>query len=260
MMPPMPKCLALAGGLVMFACIARAGPPLDTDDPETLAKGHFELNTAYTLNLSGRDGDAGRTWTHELPHVDLSYGLFEGVQIKAEGPLVLLIDPIDRTGPRAGAGDASIGAKIRFFREDEAPVSVSIFPAIGIPLGSRARGLGTGSPSLTFPMEIGRHFLDDKLFLYADGGYQEQFAEGEGDIWFFGLAAEYEIVEGLILCAELRHEFGVRGAPDDSLFNVGVKYTLTENAAFIGAIGRSFNPSADAGADLRLYVGIQWSF
>lgn len=237
-----------------------AGPPLITDDPDTLPKGRFELNTAYTLNLSARSSTGGgRTWEQEAPLFDLNYGLAEGVQLKFELPLVVL-DPGDHESARAGLGDLSLGTKLRFVTEKEAPLSISIYPALGVPLGSRSRGLGTGSPSLTLPVQVGRHFLDEKLFVYADGGYEKQFAEGEADRWFTGIAAEYEIREGLVLCGELRHDFGVRGSPDDSLFNVGFKWTLSESATLIGSAGRSFNPSPESGSALLMYLGVQWSF
>jgi hypothetical protein len=246
--------------LMSLTAAVLAGPPLITDDPDTLPKGRFELNTAYTLTLSGRDAaGGGRTWEQEAPIFDLNYGLTEGVQLKFELPFVVL-DPRDDESVRAGLGDLSLGTKLRFLTEKEAPLSVSIYPALGVPVGSRGRGLGTGSPSFTMPVQVGRRFLEDKLFVYADGGYEEEFAEGEADRWFTGIAAEYEIREGLTLCGELRHDFGVRGSSDDSLFNVGFKCTLSESATLIGSAGRSFNPSSDSGSALLGYFGVQWSF
>ena len=97
---------------VLTAAAAEAGPPLLTDDPETLEKGSFELNTTYRLNVSTRDGEAGRTWEHEAPLFDLAYGLEEGVQVKFEVPLSV-IDPAGGESSRAGIGDASIGSKLR---------------------------------------------------------------------------------------------------------------------------------------------------
>jgi hypothetical protein len=247
--------------LLALACqCAVAGPPLITDDPDTLPKGQFELNTAYTLNLSARsDSGGGRTWEHEAPLFDLNYGFAEGVQLKFEVPLTVL-DPGEHKGARAGPGDLSLGSKLRFLSEKDAPFSISMYPAVGVPTGSRSRGLGTSSASLTLPAEIGRHFFSDTLFVYADGGYEEQFATGEADRWFSGVAAEYEVREGLVLCAELRHEFGVRSSRDDSLFNIGFKKDLFKGATLIAAAGRSFNPSPDSGSSLLVYLGIQWSF
>src|SRR5205823_516844 len=98
-------------------------------DPDTLPKGRFELNTAYTLNLSDRSSSGGgRAWEQEAPLFDLNYGLVEGVQLKFEVPLVVL-DPADGESVRAGIGDLSLGTKLRFFDERDAPLSVSAYPA-----------------------------------------------------------------------------------------------------------------------------------
>lgn len=257
--PPRGWMLA-AGALISATQAVLAGPPLITDDPETLPKGRFELNTAYTLNLSDRSAaSGGRAWEQEAPIFDLNYGLLEGVQLKFEVPFAVS-DPADGSDARAGIGDLSLGVKLRLVGEADAPLSVSIYPAVGLPLGSSSRGLGAGRPSLTLPVQIGRHFLDDRLFLYADFGYQDRLGSGESDQWFAGLAAEYLVSDGVVLCGELRHEFGVRELPEDSLFNVGFKWTLTESAAVIGSAGRSFDPRPDAGSALLVYFGIQWSF
>ena len=78
--------------------------------------------------------------------------------------------------------------------------------------------------------------------------------------WFVGIAAEYELREGLVLCGEIHHDFGVRGSSSDTLFNLGLKWAFTEHASFIGSVGRSFDPTPDAGSDLIAYLGMQWSF
>jgi hypothetical protein len=251
---PNPKLATLLA--VTVAAAALAGPPLLTDDPDTLPKGDFELNTAYTLSVSARDSTGSRTWEHEAPLFDLNFGLTDGVQVKFEMPLLILEDA---EGSRAGIGDLSLGAKLRLCSETEWALSLSTYPAVGVPLGSRERGLGTGSPSLTLPLQAGRHFLKDKLFLYADLGYQEQLAHGETDLWYAGIAAEYKLTAGLTLCGEVRYELAVN-ADDDSLFNFGLKWSLTEYAALIAAAGRSFAPTESSGADFRLYLGVQWSF
>jgi hypothetical protein len=245
----------------LLAAAAPAGPPLVTDDPETLEKGTFELNTTYRLTLSARNpgGAAGREWAHDLLNFDLAFGFLDGVQVKFEAPLEML-DPAGGMSARGGLGDASIGSKIRIVDEKDFPVAVSIYPAVGIPLGNRHQGLGNGSLSLTLPVLIGRHFLNDKLWVYADGGYVEDFARDGADEWYAGLAAEWEAAEGVTLVGEVHRDFGVRGSADDALCNVGVKWKLTGHAAFIGALGRSFNPTANSGADLLLNIGVQWSF
>jgi len=251
---------SLAATIAIAACasLAHAGPPLETDDPETLDKGKFELNTAYTMQRTARDAAGVRTSDQEAPLFDLAFGFEEGIQLKFEMPLRVLAETGAPT--QVGVGDASFGSKIRFLKEDEAPFALSIYPAIGIPFGDASDGLGTGSTSVTLPVEIGRHFFDDALFIYADAGYGEEFADNETDGWFMGIAAEFTVVDGVTLCGELRREIGVGLSGDDSFYNAGVKLRVTDSASFIGAAGRSFHPTADSGADLRVYAGVQWTF
>ncbi|MBX3380670.1 MAG: transporter [Phycisphaeraceae bacterium] len=249
------RSVACAGAGTVVS-LAVAGPPLITDDPETLPKGRFELNTAYTLTVS--DSESGRTWYQEIPLFDLNYGLVDGVQLKSEVPLVVL-DPAEQS-TRAGVGDLSLGSKLRLLDEKATGVGLSVYPALSVPLGSSSRGLGTGSCAFTLPAQIGKHFFQDRLFIYADGGYDRQYATDETDHWFLGVAAEYEIKERFILCAEVHSDFGLQGGANDTLFNLGVKYGLAEHATFIGSAGRSFDPQPDRGNDLQMYVGVQWSF
>lgn len=240
---------------------ALAGPPLVTDDPDTPGKGRFELNLAYTLDLSAQQGGTGHTWEHAAPLVDFNYGIGERDQVKLEIPLEIL-DPAG-DGARIGLGDALLGYKIRFLDEAKAWVSVSFYPQLGIPTGDSGRGFGIGSPSLLLPIQVGRHFLADKLYVYGDLGYEKQFTGEESDTWSGGLAVEYSLTARWILCGEVRYEHRLRvesGSIDDGLFNLGAKYELSERVSLMGAVGRSFNPRPDGGSNLLGYFGVQLSF
>ncbi|MCL4199428.1 MAG: transporter [Phycisphaerales bacterium] len=249
--------LAAAAG-ALGAAAALAGPPLITDDPDTPGENRWEINVAYTLEVSPRDGAAWRSWEHAAPLLDLNYGLFDNDQLKLEVPLTIL-DPADGESARAGIGDALIGYKLRLVDEESAPFSLSIYPQVGIPTGDSDRDLGTGSPSLKMPVQIGRHFMDDRLFLYADAGYEEQFTDDEADSWSAGVAAEYQITEGLTLCGELRYEAGLHGAADNALINLGAKCRLADSVTLMGAVGRSFDPP-ESGSSLMANFGVQFSF
>jgi hypothetical protein len=255
------KQLALVAG-VLASSVAWAGVPLITDDPDTLDKGHWEINIAYTLDVSASMGSGGRTWDHGAPQADLNYGLFDNTQLNFQVPLEIL-DPAGGTGTRVGIGDAQLGCKLRLIDGEKAPIALSVYPRVGIPSGDEWRGLGTGSPSLTLPVQIGQHLLDGKLFLYADFGYEEEFAHAQPDSWFGGVAAEYAISDRFTLCGEVRYEHrlhGEAGSVDDSLFNVGGKWKLGETVSLIGTIGRSFDPKPNAGSSLLGYIGLQFSF
>src|SRR6476620_2976935 len=63
---------------------AQGGPPMITDDTETVPKHHFEINTALTMER-GRDGTV-----YSVPDVDFNYGLNKRMQLRIETPWVLI--------------------------------------------------------------------------------------------------------------------------------------------------------------------------
>lgn len=251
----------------MPASLVLAGPPLVTDDPDTPGQNRWEINVAYTLE-TGRQriatttgGDtAARFWEQEIPLLDINYGLFDNDQLKIELALSL-IDPADHES-EFGLGDVRLGYKYRFLDESSFPLSVSIYPQVDLPTGDEDHDLGAGKAAFTLPFQFGRHFMDERLFVYGDVGYQEQLANDEDDALSFGVAAEFEVREGLVLVGEIHHHAPTHNAEgrDDTLFNLGFKYGLSATATILGAFGRSFNPSADRGADLLVYLGVQFTF
>src|SRR5436309_11054860 len=64
--------------------LAQGGPPMITDDTETVPKHHFEINTALTLER-GRDGSV-----YSIPDIDFNYGLNKRMQLRIETPWVLV--------------------------------------------------------------------------------------------------------------------------------------------------------------------------
>jgi hypothetical protein len=249
--------------------VAKAGPPFVTDDPDTPGPNHWEINVAYLLE-AGREGiepshalptstSSRRFYEHAIPLLDINYGWHDNDQLKFEVPLMLL-DPAEGND-EFGIGDARFGYKFRFVDEAAALLSMSVYPQIDLPSGDEDRGLGAGDPVLTLPFQLGKHFLDEQLFVYGDIGYEEQLADEQDDVLFFGIAAEFEVRPGLVLGGEIHHVHAISSeSADDTLFNFGFKYDLTEAVTLLGAAGRSFDPSADRGADVLVYLGLQFRF
>src|SRR6476620_7858448 len=90
---------------------AQGGPPMITDDTETVPKGHFEINTALIYER-GSNGEVFGT-----PLVDFNYGLSEHFQLKVEIPWVVL----HQFGQKAlgGLGDTNVGVRWRFRDETD---------------------------------------------------------------------------------------------------------------------------------------------
>jgi hypothetical protein len=70
-------------GFFTFAVLAQGGPPMITDDTETVPKHHFEINTGFTMER-GRDGSI-----YSVPDIDFNYGLNKRMQLRIETPWVL---------------------------------------------------------------------------------------------------------------------------------------------------------------------------
>src|SRR2546421_8231506 len=85
---------------------AQGGPPMITDDTGTVPKGHFEINTAFTMEFT-KDGHLWGT-----PLIDFNYGTSKTTQLKIEIPYLV---QKNFGSPRAHAvGNTSIGVRWRF--------------------------------------------------------------------------------------------------------------------------------------------------
>lgn len=152
--------IALAVGVGLAPTAAIAGPPYETDDPEPTEVGHFEVYTFAALEgTSGnRSAAAG---------VDLNYGPIEDLQLTATLPL-----GFDRAkGPghwSGGISDLEVGAKYRFFKNDERGRSLAVFPRVILP--TARKGLSTGRTRLLLPV-WGKHDFG-KWSVFGGGGYE----------------------------------------------------------------------------------------
>jgi len=100
------SALALA---VILHRRADAGPPYETDDPETPPLRTWEINLALVLH-EGTDPAS-----FEAPAFDFNYGLTRTIQLGFGTPIVS-IDP--RVGDGVtGLGDAGLSVKWRFLEE-----------------------------------------------------------------------------------------------------------------------------------------------
>lgn len=242
--------LMLALALVVGQGIGVAGPPLVTDDPETPGQGGWEINVSHRIE---RTRDA---FLMESPLFDINYGLLENDQWKIEFP-VLYLDS-DEHGSHCGMGDLLLGWKYRFLEEKNHGMMASIYPQLSTPAGNANLGLGSGHAEALFPFQVGKHFIEEKVFVYGEIGYNVVFGQSESNRWKYGLAAQWQATEKLELMGEVGgFAFPGGGEADDVFFNLGLKREITKNVSLIASCGRSFR-SRDLGTpDLLTYVGLQ---
>lgn len=252
--------IVLAGDGVLD--IAWAGPPLVTDDPETPGKHGWEVNISHNIEKV-RD-----EFLMAVPLFDFNYGVRDNDQLKIEFP-ILSVDPTDERN-RWGVGDLLIGYKYRFLDEDRAGWQLSAYPQLLIPTGDDKRGLGDGRTILQIPAQIGKHFLDERLFVYAEFGYHLVFDDSDFNSWEYGIAAAWQVTKKFVVMAEIHGAFFPRcpgnggqltvaehEEADDVFFNIGMKCSINDNIAFIGSAGRSFQDSIRGTPELLTFVGLQ---
>src|SRR6476469_1535750 len=70
--------------MIAGSTFGQGGPPMITDDTGTVDQGHFEINTAFTMEF----GEDGRVWG--TPLIDFNYGTSRHTQLKIEIPSYVL--------------------------------------------------------------------------------------------------------------------------------------------------------------------------
>lgn len=245
------RVLTLVGliGGAAWAAAAQGGPPMITDDTETVPKGHWEINTAFTIER-GFDGRFFGT-----PLLDINYGLSKNTQLKVEIPWLVT----RRNGQRgiSGLGNTNIGVRWRFRDEDEKHrVAVSIYPQIEFnnPTSSVRRGLVDKGPEFLMPLQW--QTMVGKFAVGGDVGYR--FKRGPDEI-IYGFIVGRQLNESVEVLGEI-HGTGPRAKLSDSevVYNFGSRVKLTEHANLIFSAGKSVRSNFDP--RFIGYAGVQINF
>lgn len=236
--------------LIPVAAFAQAGPPLITDDPGTPGNGKWEINVAYSMEKS-------RLATqYETPLLDMNYGIGDRIQLKFEFPLLLLDEP--GGGAKVGIDDSLLGMKYRFLDEEGNGISASFYPQLSLNSSAKSvdENLVESGTNLFLPVELSRSF--GKLKLGMEVGYQ--FLQHDRNQWELGFSSGYPVTEKLEVVAEL---FGQGDAEfrrgNDLIFNFGARWSFSEHAGLLFAVGRSLYDRRDS-AQLLVYSGVQFRF
>jgi hypothetical protein len=246
-------CLIVAAAVFSAAILsqrtsAQGGPPVITDDTETVPKGHWEINTAVTLERTSE----GHFWG--TPLLDINYGLGERFQLKVEIPWLVQA----RDGHKEqGLGNTNIGVRWRFRDEREKHrVAMSIYPQFEFnnPTSSLHRGLVDHGPEFLMPLQWQTQI--GKLGINGDVGYR--FKRGPDEI-MYGVVVGREFRERFELLAEV-HATGERThlSETEVVYNFGSRVKLAEHATLLLSAGKSIRPDRDP--RFIGYAGLQVTF
>jgi len=237
--------LLLTGGL------AYAGPPLLTDDPEPTEQGHWEINLATTATLRGH------TWTDNLPLLDASYGLLDAVEVSFDLPFVL--GDGAGHGSHGGIGDADIGTKWRFMKQDKDGITAAIGPDFAFNVSSSAahHGLVPKGWGLLVPLEVERE-LGGGNTVFGEFGYRWNEYGGNG--LSGGVAMEHEFSKTFSLMGEMHLESGPAFRNSELVANAGFLWKTSEHTALLGSIGRGLTEGSQPMPKVLGYLAVQFTF
>lgn len=235
--------LACAGLIMGLATTpAFAGPPWNTDDPET-TPGRFLGFEVGWVQISER----GSRFTF-APDLTVTYGLFDNLEIGVNLAQIRLSEA--GVGQLSGIGDPTFGLKYRFFESDQETRLAVLYEVTAATAREGLRGAGA-EHALSF---IGGQAINGWDFI-GQLGIRTSADREDGQAQIFGgLLAVYEVTPGQIVGFEL---FGnttpVRGEPAEFSWAVGAQREINEVLPLEASYSRAFNASRD-----QFYVGFTW--
>ncbi|HEU4885433.1 MAG TPA: hypothetical protein VFT45_24510 [Longimicrobium sp.] len=231
--------LTLLFAAVPIALRAQGGPPMLTDDPGTPGNGNWELNVAFTAEVQ----HGARAF--ESPLLDLNYGVGERIQLKVEGPW-LVLDAAEDTR-RSGLGDLAVGVKWRFMDQQGARLAdVSVYPQVAARTLLEADSSADGGRPLQvlLPLEVAHSF--GRASANAEVGYA--FGADETEL-IAGLVVGWELGSRAEALAEF-HQTSVRTTGENERFaDVGVRGVLGPHMTLLASAGHS------VGAPTATWIG-----
>src|ERR1019366_3927591 len=229
------------------ALSAQGGPPMITDDPGTPGDGHWEVNTALTLER--RSGER----VAELPLLDINYGLGERVQLKYEASW--LVEKVEGESSHSGVSNSLAGVKWRFYDAGEHGLAISTYPQIEFHNpGSRAdeRGLAEHGTMHLLPLE----FQKDLGPVGVNWEIGREFHnKADDDVWIYGVAVGHAFGENYEVAAELHGTRNRKFDRSECVANFGVRAKLTEQSRLLLSIGRELHNHFESRATLVSYLG-----
>jgi len=222
-----------------------AGPPFDTDDPETVRYKHWEYY------ISSMNTSQFGVWSGTCPHFEINYGLVPNVQVHLLLPINY--DYTRHQGSNFGYADTEFGIKYRFIQETENSPQVGIFPIIEIPTIKNSE-FSNGKAKIFLPVWAQKSW--GKLTTYGGVGYWINPGTGNKNWIYSGWEIQYDISPGITLGGEFYyHSADTRDSKSATGFNLGGSFNISEKFHIIFSAGHSITNDHTFSS----YIGFLWT-
>lgn len=220
--------------ILIFFCFnlqvhGQGGPPLITDDPGTVDKGHLEINSGITAEHTISES------LFEFPFIDINYGVSGRQHINFEVPLVSRYG--NGTGKQKGIGKAGIGTKFRFVDQDKTGIAISTHPAFSFVLSNQAVDKGVIDKGLEFfiPLEFQKDF--NKNVLGMEVGWL--INSRSQDLWTYGVLYAREFNSRINTAVEINGNTNTAFNETTLYLNLGTRMTITKRFKILLSAGKS---------------------
>jgi hypothetical protein len=227
---------------------AQAGPPFLTNDPGTPGNANWEVNLGSMQTL------ARGLSSHDVPQIDLNFGIWDRIQLTYEIPYVLQTSAGRST--QSGWSNAYPGIKWRFLDAGEDGWQVSTFPQIETAASQPARqkGLAAAGPRYLLPLEIAKKVgaldFDCEAGYYVDGhGPKERI---------LGFVVGRPVSTRLELDAEVYDDRESGALPHSTILDLGGRYKLGPGLIALFMAGRSVDGFSNGQPEFIGYFGVQF--
>jgi hypothetical protein len=209
--------------------IAWAGPPFLTDDPEPTETHHWEIY-APAADAAGRGGDYEGSFGAEL-----NYGAAPDLQITVGLPVAFAHEA---GGFQTGRGDLELSVKYRFYHDEDAGLSIAVFPGVSAPTASG--GLGNSKVTALLPIWVQKDIGSWSLF-GGGGGYAIHPGTDNQNYWSGGVALAREIKSGFLIGMEVdRQGADTVDADAETSLGLGGIAQLTPTLRLLASAGPTF--------------------
>lgn len=216
------------------------GPPMMTDDPGTVAWHKLEINTSII-------GHRKNLIELEAPLIDVNYGFRDGIQLKIEMPY--LVSETKNNKVSGKPGNPSVGCKYRFVEQEQTGLSVSMYPAVQVPVAKN------DLPEWTLPFQVEKVF-DDFLV-----GQEIGMIHTSDHSWSMlsGTLVGHKFSEEVEVMAEMlfRSNFRTRRSAE-AFLNAGMRYCINEQLVCIACCGTQWRtPEGEERETVLSCIGLQ---